>query len=197
MAGPSTTITTTDILIGPGQLWWGLFPLEPADADIGTPPGAGFADAGATSGGLTQTVAQTFFEAEVDQAVDAVARRLINRRITLATSMAEATLEKLAIALNHDPATAVETIVGPPAAKKLELLVGQDAMRLTDLVIVVDGFAPSDGAAKMRRTIIRKCNSIESVGKAYQKDATTLIPVTFGALYVDATTSPVAWLDET
>jgi hypothetical protein len=196
MAGPSTTITVTDILIGPAQLWWGLFPLEPADADIGDPLGAGFTDAGATSGGLTQTVAQTFFEAEVDQAVDAVARRLISRRITLATSMAEATLENLAIGLNHDPATAVTTIVGPPAAKKLELLVGQDAMRLTDLVIVMDGFAPG-ATPKMRRAIIRKCNSVESVGKAHQKDGTTLIPVTFGALYVDATTSPVAWLDET
>lgn len=198
MSGPNATVTRTNVLAGPGQLWYDTFAqaVEPADTDIGSPLGDTWVDAGATDGGMTVTVNQNFFSMMVDQVPDSLGERLTDRSITVATNIAEGTLEALAIALNHDPATAItEDTATTPAWKKLDLEAGQDAMRPVELAIVVDGWAPGD-AQLMRRVVLRRVNSVENVGSAWQKDGLYLIPVTFKALYVDSVTSPVSWTDE-
>lgn len=195
MAGPSATVTPTNVLAGPGQLWWGIFgtAVEPIDPTV--TPGVGFTDAGGTDGGLTVVVNQSFFTMRVDQLADAVGSRLTQREVRVQTNLAEGTLENLAIGLNHDPTTAVVDEVGPPAFRHLELEAGQDVMRPQELVIIVDGWAPGLTQLK-RRTIVRRVNSVENISAAWQKEGQWMIPVAFSALYVDATTSPVAWQDE-
>lgn len=199
MSGPNTTINTTDILAGPGQLWWDLAAsaVLPTDADIGsdlTSVGT-WRDGGTTEGGLTITTNQTFHEIRGDQAPDTLARRLTERQVTVATNLLEGSLENLAAALNADPTTAItEDTTATPPYRRFDLEPGQDAFIPVDLSIVVDGWAP--GTSKMRRALTRKANSIESVGKAWRKDGAWMIPVTFAALYVDNTTSPITWWDE-
>lgn len=194
MSGPSTTVVSTEVLSGPGQLWraiWTPSLVYPAGVDVANPPGAPFVDAGATSGGLTITTNQSFFSMEIDQVPDSLGERLTQRSVVGATSMAQGTLENLAFALNHDPATSVTTGVG---FKEFEMEAGQDAMRPVELAVIIDGWAP--GGFKKRRVILRKLNSVESVASSYQKDGLFLIPVSFKALFVDSITSPVAWQDE-
>lgn len=196
MPGPSATVTKNQVLFGPAQLWYDLASqaVEPLDSAIGTPLGGTWVDAGGTDGGVTVTTNQSFFNVRVDQVPDVLKRGMTERDVMIATSLAEGTLENLAIAQNHDPAD-IQDIVGPPAARKFELEAGQDAMRLVDLMIVLDGWAPG-ATSKMRRIIVRQCNSVENIASPYRKDGVWLIPVTFTALYIDSVTSPVAYVDE-
>lgn len=198
MSGPNATVTRTNVLSGPGQIWYDTFAaaVEPADADVGSPLTGTWVDAGATDGGLTITVNQSFFSMMVDQVPDSLGERLTDRSVTVATNFAEGTLEAMAVALNNDPAVAVtEDPTVPPVFKSFEAEAGQDAMRPTELAIVVDGWAPGDAQLR-RRVILRRVNSIENVGSAFTKDGLFLIPVTFKALYVDSTTPPWKVVDE-
>jgi hypothetical protein len=191
MAGPSATVTRTNILAGPGAIYSGAVgAVEPTDAAVNTTPQASaWTDAGATDDGLTITVNQEFFEIEIDQVADVVGRRLTGRSVQVSTNLAEGTLENLALAVNDSvPASG-------SGYKSLSLVPGQAAMVPTERAILVDGWAP--GTNKRRRLIARRVLSIENVESAYKKDDKYMIPVTFGAHYVDATTSPVKWIDET
>lgn len=195
MSGPSATVTRTNVLAGPGQLWWGVYGTAtlPADADVADPlqSADGWTDAGATSEGLTITANQSFFSMTVDQVADSLGERMTERMIQVSTSLAEGTLANLSIALNHDPDTYVTSGSG---YSKLALKAGQTAMTPDELSIVVDGVAP--GSDRRRRILVRRTSSIENVESAYQKGGLLLYPVTFKALYVDASTSPVDWIDE-
>jgi hypothetical protein len=93
--------------------------------------------------------------------------------------------------LNHDPDQFVTDGAG---FRKFTMKAGQDAMLPDELSVVVDGWAP--GGDRKRRCLVHRCNSVENVESAYQKDGLWLYPVTFKALYVDASTSPVEWIDE-
>lgn len=191
MSGPSATVTRTNILQGPGALYYGAVgATEPADAAVNsTPQASAWTDAGATDGGLTITVNQDFSEITVDQVADVVGRRLVGRNVTVATAMAEGTLENMTLAVNDT------TTASGSGYKSISLIPGQAAMVPTERAILVDGWAP--GVNKRRRFVARRVLSIENVETAYQKDGKYMIPVTFGAHYVDATTSPVKWIDET
>ncbi|MCE7081162.1 hypothetical protein [Streptomyces sp. ST2-7A] len=195
MSGPKATVSRTEILAGPGQLWYGRFGVAtlPEPEDVGSPllPADGWTDAGATDGGLSQTVNQSMFAMRVDQVPDAVGQRVTERDIQVSTSLAQATLRNLAIALNHDPD---EFITEGTGYKRLTLKPGQDAMLPDELTIVVGGWAP--GGNLGRWAILHRVTSIENVESAWQKDGLHLIPVTFNALYVDSVTSPVEWVDE-
>lgn len=190
MSGPSATVTRTNILQGPGAFYSGAVgAVEPTDAAVNTTPQASaWTDAGATDGGLSITVNQDFSEITVDQVADVVGRRLIGRNVTVATNLAEGTLENLALSVNDT------TSASGAGYKSISLIPGQAAMVPTERAAMVDGWAP--GANKRRRFIARRVVSIEAVETAYQKDGKFMIPVTFAAHYVDATTSPVKWVDE-
>lgn len=190
--GVSTTTTDrTKVLAGPGTLYYGAFgATEPLDTAVGSvPASAAWTAAGPTEGGLTVTVNQSFFEMRVDQNPDIVGRRLTERDVQVSTQLAEGTLENLSLALNTSTPT---TGAG---YKKVSLDGGQTAMIPTEKAIIVDGYAP--GSNKNRRFIARRVVSVEAVETAYQKDGMWLVPVTWGAMYVDSSTSPCDWVDET
>lgn len=194
MAGPNATVTRTNVLAGPGALYSGLTTATiPADTAVNAAPAvsAGWTDAGGTDDGLTVTVNQSFFEMRVDQIPDIVGRRLTERDVQVTTNLAEGTLENLAVALN-------DTVAASGAGfKKIDLVAGQAAMFPTYRSFLIDGWAPATtSASKRRRVVVRRALSIENVETAYKKDEQYLIPVTFGAEFVDSTTSPVTWIDE-
>lgn len=190
MATTTTTTDRTKILAGPGTLFYGAFgATEPTDVGASAAPAsAAWTGAGATDGGLTVTVNQKFYEIRVDQNPDIVGRRLTERDVQVSTSLAEGTLTNLALSLNNSAPT---TGAG---FSKVSLDGNQSSMIPTEKAIIVDGYAP--GTNKNRRFIARRVVSVEAVETAYQKDGTWLIPVTWGAMYVDSTTSPCVWIDE-
>lgn len=193
MSVPTTTVTKTDVLAGPAQLFVGLANgvVWPLPAEINSSPtlSGGWKDVGATSGGLTTTVTQTMFQMFVDQVPDLLGNRVTQRIVAVNTSLAQATLDNMAYAVNASP-----PLSGTGYSKRLDLTPGQPAMFPVDLAIIVDGYAP--GTNKKRRFWARIVNSIEAVASAQTKDGLVLIPVTFNALYVDSTTSPATWIDE-
>ncbi|GAB3115706.1 hypothetical protein GCM10027160_23450 [Streptomyces calidiresistens] len=195
MSGPRATVNRTEILAGPGQLWYGRYGVAtmPDPEDVGKPLLAadGWTDAGATDGGLTQTVNQSTFAMRVDQVPDAVGYRITERDIQVSTNIAQASLWNLAIALNHDPE---EFITEGTGYKRLALKPGQDGMLPDELTVVVAGWAP--GGNLGRWAMLHRVTSIENVESAWVKDGMHLVPVTFGAMFVDSETPPVEWIDE-
>lgn len=193
MAGPNATVTRTNVLAGPGALYTGAYgATEPGDTVVNSAPAASaWTDAGGTNDGLTVTVNQTFFELEVDQVPDVMDRRLTSRDVQVTTNMAEGTLANLALTLNDST-----TATGSGFAK-LTPSFGQSAMFPTAKAVLVDGWAPTTTTAKTRRFIARRVLSIGNVETAYKNDGQWLLPVTFGAMYVDSSTAPCVWIDAT
>lgn len=193
MSTPTTTITRTEVLAGPAQIFVGLADnvVWPLPAEINSSPtlSGGWRDVGATSGGTTTTVTQTMFQMVVDQVPDVLGNRLTTRAVAVATSLAQASLDNIAVAVN-----ASAPVSGTGFSKRLDLTPGQAAVFPVDLAVIIDGYAP--GVNKKRRFLIRRCNSVEAVAIGQLKDGLTIVPVTFSALYVDATTSPTTWIDE-
>lgn len=200
MSTPNAVVTRENVLAGPAAMYTGTLNASgavigaPAASAVNTAPApSAWRDAGATSGGLQIITNQSFFVMRVDQVPDSLGRRLIERDVLLRTSMAEATLENLAIAMNVD----LEEIDEGTGYKQFELPYGQPAMFPYEIPVLVDGWAPVDAnTARRRRVIGRRCVSIENIEKGYTKDGLFLIPVTFGCMYVDNNTSPVVYTDE-
>lgn len=170
------TVTSTNLIQGPATLYHGDFgATEPADVD--TTPATGWTDLGGTKGGVSLIVNDTYGVLEVDQIVYEVARRRTKRVVQIKTSLAEATLENLAIATNNTA----------PSSSKMVGDDGLTAFAPDYSAVILDGIAPS---ALRRRVTARKVLATESVESAYKKDDQTLIPVTFTIHWVSAAIKP-------
>jgi hypothetical protein len=183
------SVTATNLILGPATLYSAPFgSTEPANTNtaLTAPPIAPWVDLGGTSGGLTLTINQTYTPLTVDQLVDNVGGRLTAREITLATSLAEATLQNLAVALNGGTIAA-----GTPGTVPATYTPKTDssATQPTSVALLFDGWAPGVPPS-IRRVIVRKVLQTGSIGVGYQKDGQTLFPVTFTAYYVSASIAP-------
>lgn len=185
------SVTVANLIAGPGTLYTGAFgATEPAASAVGTAPAsATWTDVGGTQDGVEIEISQDYMELEVDQLVDRVGSRLQKREITVKTNLAEPTLANLGLVLNGGTTSASSGYsVYEPADDT-------SATQPTYKALLFDGWAPGD--AKVRRVIVRKVLSIESVGTAYKKDGQTLFPVTFVGHYVSSTVKPFRVIDET
>lgn len=200
MSTPAAVVTAGNILAGPAAMYIGSLDASgnvigvPAASAVNTVPAASaWRDAGATSGGVTLLVEQDMFVMTVDQVPDRVGVRMTARRPNVRTNMAEATLVNLAQALNVD----IDEVDDESGYKHFALPFGQAAMFPAEVPILLDGWAPvSANQPARRRALFRRCVSIENIEAGYTKDGMFLIPVTFGALYVNNTDSPVEFWDE-
>lgn len=185
-------VAATNLIAGPADLYCAAFgATEPLDTELSTPPlVADWTALGGTSGGVQFTVAREFMELSVDQVVDTPGRRMTKRDFSVATSLAEGTLENLALALGE-----LETSVTAAAGvKSLEPGAADPGEEPNYSAIILDGRAP---AGKRRRIIGRKVLSTESVESAYTKDGQTLIPVTFTGHWVSSSIRPFRVVDAT
>lgn len=183
-------VTASNLLMGPGTLYSGAFgATEPADTAVGSAPdSAVWTDVGGTQDGVTITINQEFTELEVDQIVDVVGRRLTKRDMTIATNMAEVTLENLSFASNG--AATISTGTG---FKALEPGNDTSATQPDYRALVFDGFAPGGG---QRRVIARRVLSTDNAEFAYSKSDQTVLTVTFSAHYVSPSIAPYKIVDE-
>lgn len=186
------------VIQGAGRMYTGLFSataaFEPALTAVNVAPQASaWTFSGFTSDGITVTIDQTFSEMRVDQLADRVGTKMTERQLSLATNLAEATLENFTLGLNSG------TITTGSGYKLYEPVYDGTELQPIYIATLFDGYAPSSaaGVSKRRRIIIRRAISTENVEMAYQKDNLTLVPVTFTSHYVSDTVAPFRFIDET
>lgn len=183
------SVTTTNLIQGPATLYQGLYQAtEPADAAVNTTPQASaWTDVGGTQDGVKLSVDQTYGELEVDQITLRVGSRLTKQDFTIETSLAEATLENLALTLNGG------TTASGAGWKSFDPNVTSSATQPNYFAVILDGYAPN----QFRRRIIgRKMLNTDSVEVAYTKDKQTLIPAKFAGHYVSSSINPFHIVDQ-
>jgi hypothetical protein len=186
------SVTATNLIMGPGTLYTGLFgATEPLDAAVNTTPQASaWTDCGATDGGATLTIDQKFTELTVDQVVDSLGRRLTQREIMVDTNLAEPTLANMNLAMNGG------TQATGAGFATLDPLNVTSATQPTYVALILDGYAPGV-AGWRRRVIFRKCLNITSIKSTYAKDKEVYIPVSFAGHYVSPSITPFHIVDQT
>lgn len=183
-------VVTSNLIMGPGELYSGDFgATEPLDTAVETAPGVAFTDVGGTSDGVNLSINQEYTPLAVDQIVDVPERRMTSREFTIATNLAEPTLDNLALALNEDPAVALTEGAG---FRKLSPKNDNSATQPVYKALLFDGFAP---AGFNRRVIGRKMLSTNNVETAYSKSNQTVFAVTFSGHYVSASIKPFVVID--
>jgi hypothetical protein len=185
-------VTTTNLIQGPATLYTGLVgATEPLDTAVNAAPGAGWTDVGGTTGGVTLTANITLAELDVDQVLDIVGDVITARNITIATSLAEATLLNLARAINVADATV--TTGTSPAGPTLEPVSDVTSFTPAYRALILDGLAP---AGFRRRFIIRKALQTAASALPHSPGGQTVIPVTFRSTYVSASIKPFKVVDQ-
>jgi hypothetical protein len=188
-------VTATNLIAGAAELHVGEFgAVEPIDTAVAAAlDDEVWRDLGGTNDGVTLTVSREYLKLAVDQTVDAPGRRMTERDVTVATNLAEGTLENLALAMAQAESSVTVGGTGPTAYAAMDLL-GDDSGAEPDYVaVILRGRAP---AGKRRNVIIRKALSTEEVESAYTKDGQTFIPVTFAAHWVSPSIRPMRIVDE-
>lgn len=183
-------VTTTSLIQGPGTLYSGAYgATEPLDTAVNTTPQASaWTDLGGTQDGVKLSVDQTYSELEVDQITLRVGSRLTKQDFTIETSLAEATLENLALTLNGG------TTASGAGWKSFDPNVTSSATQPNYFAVILDGYAPN----QFRRRIIgRRMLNTDSVEVAYTKDKQTLIPAKFAGHYVSSVINPFHIIDQT
>lgn len=186
-------VTTTNLIQGPATLYTGAFgAVEPTDAQVGTAPGAGWTDLGGTVGGVTLTASITLAAMDVDQILDPVGDVITARDVTIATSLAEATLANLARVLNlADSAVVAGTSpVGPTLEPQSDVTSFTPVYR----AFILDGIAPG---GFRRRILLRKAIQTAASAVPHGPTAQTVIPATFRSTYVSASIKPFRIIDAT
>lgn len=180
-------VTTTNLIQGPATLYTGPFgTVEPATLSV--TPGTGWTDVGGTMDGIELDINDTYTPLTVDQLILKPESRRTERELQIKTSLAEATLGNLAVAINNPaPVTATGT-------STLTLQDGLSAFVPIYYALLIDGFAPG---GFRRRIIIRKAIQTDSTSIAYKKDDQTVIPVTFDAHYVSSSINSMIIVDAT
>ena len=175
-------VSSTNLIQGPATLYVGAFgATEPLTVDAA--PGVGWEDVGGTRDGVELTIAKTYATLSVDQIVDEIGRTVVSRVVSVKTTLAEATLENLARAINETaPVAGVFTPDG-----------GLEAFTPAYQAVLLDGLAPG---GLRRRVIVRKVLATDSVGTAYKKDGMTVVPVTFTGHWVSPSVEPFVIEDE-
>lgn len=185
-----TAVSTSNLLLGPGTLYYGDFgATEPADTAVATAPDSGdWTDVGGTNDGVTLSIEQEYTELTVDQIVDRVGSRLTNRTMTVATNLAEPTLENLSLVVNGGG-----TVSSGSGYKSFSPANDTSATQPTYCALIFDGIAPGGG---IRRVFGRRMLSTENVEFAYSKEDQTVFSVTFTAHYVSNSITPFKIVDE-
>lgn len=171
-------VSSTNLIQGPAVVYFGIFgAVEPAT--VSAVPGVGWTDVGGTKDGVELSIEDEYAVLDVDQIIYEIARRRTKRVLSIKTTLAEATLENLAQAVNNTA----------PVAKKLVLDDGLAAFSPAYGAIMLDGIGPN---GVKRRVILRKTLATDSVGLGYKKDAQTLIPVTWTGHWISPSIAPLS-----
>lgn len=188
-------VIATNLLGGAGELYRGDFgATEPLDTALTAElDDVVWTDFGGTDGGVTKNVDRNYYDLRADQIMDPAGTRQTSRTITLATNLAEITLENLATAWGQDIGDITTGGAGGTAWRAIEPQGDDSGEEPPYHALVFRGWAPG---RKRRLVIARKVLSVNAVGTAYKKDEQTFIPVQFKCFYVSPTVRPIRVVEQ-
>jgi len=170
------SVTATNLIQGPAAMYIADFgSTEPTTIDAS--PDVDYTDVGGTMDGTTLSIADEYQILNVDQIIYEMGRVRSGRAVSVKTSLAEATLDNLAHAINNTA----------PVSNVLEGDDGVAAFRPAYKALIIDGLAPG---GFRRRITLRKVLQIDTVETSYKKDGQTLFPVNFAIHWISASIKP-------
>lgn len=186
-------VNPRNLTAGPGELYRGRVGApEPDDEEINleldqTTVAAEWEGMGATNDGITLNIAVEYFTLEVDQAIDTVERRATSRDVSVATNLAELTLENLMTSQNGGQVTT------GPGYEAYEPDTGRAATQPDYFALILECFGPQ---SQRRRCVIRRTLNTADVSTSYSKDGQALYPVEFHGHFVSNTIAPYRVVQE-
>jgi len=188
-------VTPSNLVQGPATLYFGVFgATEPSDANVSIPPASSsWTDFGATNGGVTFELDQTYTPLTVDQLVDPVGARLTARAISCV-----ATLNEITVANMYQVMNLLATTNTQSTYLTLDPLTTNSATQPTYTALLIDGWAPTlnTGLAARRRIIIRKTLAETKLAVKYDKPNRAEFAVTFTSYYISTSIAPFHIVDQ-
>lgn len=166
----------TNVFGGPVEVFVSPFgTLEPTAA--GGVLDVAWRSVGFTTGGVRQNTNVEYAVYEVDQVPQPVGRRIRSRTVTVATTLAEATLDNMALAM----AQAADTVTSSAGGTTFEPA-ADDVLAEPDYsAVLLRGPGPN---GRTRDVIYRRCLPVEAVQVENNKTEAQGVPVTWAADYV-------------
>lgn len=191
-------VQSSDLTVGPTDIYWALFTdataTEPTSPE--TAPAASWVYVGATDGGVTLSIAQTYQAQYVDQVADAMASSLDTREFQAEFSLTRVTLENLKTFLNGGTITTSGT--GATQTKKFEPVVDLVANDPIYFKLLFRGKAPDseDGFSGQKRDVVlRKVLQVNDLGYNTGKVDKSVFTVSVRSHFVSNSVAPFMWND--
>lgn len=189
-----TVVRPKNVLQGSGTLYWAeTGAAEPAKTAAGfaADPASGvWTPVGATGEGVQIEFGTEVIDIVVDEVKFPVGAVNGPSSVTITASLAEGTLENLALATGGTITTDATS-----GLRTLELNTGD---QVDFKALLFDGLAPaatSGGAKRRRRFIVRKVAQVGQSAVAYKRADKTLVPISMKAYYVDDSTPMLSIID--
>ena len=173
-------VTTANIVVGEATVKVGTSNSSMTNADFDA-----LSDVGATSGGVEISWEPDMVDIEIDQYGDAARIIQSKVKVMLKTTLAEATLNNLALAWSYDSATGgADIIANNDGANTKTLLFGSQSVYPFEKAIQIVGYAPNSSASvtKTRKFNAKRAITMESSTISMKRSEATMFAVGFRIL---------------
>ena len=143
-----------------------------------------FTDLGATQNGVEISWEPDMVDLEIDQFGDAARIIQSKVKVTVKTTMAEATLNNLALAWNYDSVGTTDVVANNDGANTKTFLFGAQTVFPYEKALVIQGYAPGTiaGATKTRKFYTKRAISMESTTLTMKRAEASVFAVGFRIL---------------
>lgn len=180
----ANTVTTANIVVGEALVRVGASNTTMTGSDFDALPSVG-----GTQGGVEITWEPDMVDIEVDQYGDAAKVIQSKVKVMLKTTMAEATLNNLAIAWSYDSTTdGADILSNNDGANTKTFMFGVQNVYPFEKAVQIEGNAPGSGAAvtKSRKFRTKRAISMESSTISMKRAEATVFAVSFRILPVSS-----------
>lgn len=180
-------VTTANIVVGEATVKVGTSNSSMTNADFDA-----LSDVGATSGGVEISWEPDMVDIEIDQYGDAARIIQSKVKVMLKTTLAEATLNNLALAWSYDSATGgADIIANNDGANTKTLLFGSQSVYPFEKAVQIVGYAPLSSATttKTRKFNAKRAITMESSTISMKRSEATMFAVGFRILPSTADTN--------
>ena len=143
-----------------------------------------FTDLGATQNGVEISWEPDMVDIEIDQFGDAARIVQSKVKVMVKTTMAEATLNNLALAWNYDSVGTTDVVANNDGANTKTFLFGAQTVFPYEKALVIQGYAPGTtaGATKTRKFYTKRAISMESTTLTMKRAEASVFAVGFRIL---------------
>jgi hypothetical protein len=179
----ANTVTTANIVVGEAEVKIGASNTTMTNSDFDS-----LVSVGGTQGGVEISWEPDMVDIEVDQYGDAAKVIQSKVKVMVKTTLAEATLNNLALAWSYDSAGSTDVIANNDGANTKTFLFGVQNVYPYEKAIQILGNAPGSDAAttKTRKFNTKRAISMESSTISMKRAEATVFAVSFRILPVSA-----------